>query len=480
MFDTIEPKNIWQHFKDINAIPRGSTREEEISAFMIAFGEALKLPTTKDSIGNVLIRKPASSGKETCKTVVLQGHLDMVHEKSLGTLFDFDRQGIQMYIEDDWVRAKETTLGADNGIGVAAIMAVLSSNEIAHPPIEALFTVDEEKGMTGALSLNKTFLDGSYFLNLDSEEDDILTIGCAGGVDIEISGLYSEEHLNHEEYSLQEISLSNLTGGHSGVDIHLESANAILVFAELLEALIKATNCRIHTVEFGSLTNVIPSKGVAVIAVPTKKLPLFETTLNEIFENIRLSYSAKDPHMSILLSPKNMDGKMMDEHTQDALIKSLLKIPNGVCTMTQEIPDLVQTSNNIAVLNISKGTYNLKCHVRSSIDSERDSLAADIHQLFSFAQVKSVGPYPGWKPKANTGLLTTAKNCYFELNGHFPEVKSIHAGLECGIFSKLFPQMEMISFGPNILGAHTTEERVQISSVQKFWKFLIQLLTSLA
>ena len=480
MFNTLEPKILWQHFKEINAIPRGSTREEEISNYMFAFGKALKLPAIKDPIGNVLIQKPATPGKEACKTVVLQGHLDMVHEKSLDSVFDFDQQGIQMYVDNNWVRAKETTLGADNGIGVAAIMAVLSSEEITHPPIEALFTVDEEKGMTGALTLDKTLIEGSYFLNLDSEDDDVLTIGCAGGVDVEISGLYSQEPLNLDEYSLQEISISNLTGGHSGVDIHLETANAILVFAELLEGLITVTKCRIHTVEIGSLTNVIPSQGVAVIAVPVKVLSLFQEKLSEIFEKIRHRFLSKDPFMSIMLSPKNIDRQMMDENTQNELISSLLKMPNGVYAMTEEIPDLVQTSNNIAVLNIGNGNYSIKCHVRSSIDSERDSLATDIQQLFSFTQVKSVGPYPGWSPKTNTSLLSTAKKCYHELNDQFPEVKSIHAGLECGIFNQLFPKMEMISFGPNILGAHTVEERVQISSVQKFWKMLTRLLASLA
>lgn len=479
MFNTLEPKIIWKYFKEINAIPRGSNREQEISDYMVAFGEALRLHTTKDPTGNVLIRKPATSGKETCKTVVLQGHLDMVHEKSLDSLFDFDQQGIQMYVDNDWVRAKETTLGADNGIGVATIMAVLSSEQITHPPIEALFTVDEEKGMTGALNLDKTLIEGSYFLNLDSEEDDVITIGCAGGVDVEISGLYSQELLNLDAYSLQEISLSNLTGGHSGVDIHVESANTILIFAELLESLITATKCRIHTVEIGSLTNVIPSHGMSVIAVPIKELSLFQAKLSEIFEKIRQRFLFKDPHMSIMLSPKNIDGGMMDENTQNELISGLLNMPNGVYAMAEEIPGLVQTSNNIAVLNIDNGNYSLKCHVRSSIDSERDSLATYIHQLFSFAQVKSVGQYPGWTPKTNTSLLTTAKKCYHELNDQFPEVKSIHAGLECGIFNKLFPKMEMISFGPNIFGAHTIEERVQISSVQKFYKFLTLLLVSL-
>ncbi|WP_420400506.1 aminoacyl-histidine dipeptidase [Flagellimonas sp.] len=475
----LEPNIVWRYFEAINAIPRASTKEEEISAFMVAFGNSLGLETSMDQIGNVIIRKAGSSGRENCKTVVLQAHLDMVHQKETGSTFDFDTQGIQMYIEGDWVKAKDTTLGADNGIGVSAIMAVLASDALEHPPIEALFTIDEEKGMTGAMALTKNQLRGEFLLNLDSEEDDEITIGCAGGVDVEIRGSYQTKILDAKEYELHQIKLGSLKGGHSGVDIHLGSANAILVMSELLNNLISKVDCRLHSVSIGALTNVIPRNGMAIMAVREDKLSSFELEFLAAAERIKRDYQLTDPFMSIDKVKVNRSTGIMDVNTQNQLISALLKLPNGVYSMTRGLDDLVQTSSNIAVLNIEDGSYEIKCHTRSSVNSERDEMVASIQECFPFAQVSEIGPYPGWEPKPDSELLAIAKACYEDLNGVVPNVKSIHAGLECGVIAGMYPKMQMISFGPNILGAHSPEERVQVTSVKKFWKFLVKLLQTL-
>ncbi|MDO6516015.1 aminoacyl-histidine dipeptidase [Zobellia uliginosa] len=475
----LEPKTIWQHFEAINAIPRASTKEEEIIQFMMAFGKSLGLDTLVDEIGNVIIRKPATQGKENCSTVVLQGHLDMVHQKEATSNFDFASQGIEMFVDGDWVKAKETTLGADNGIGVAAIMAVLTSNDIEHPPIEALFTIDEEMGMTGAMALTKEQLQGSVLLNLDSEEDDEITIGCAGGVDVAIDGSYDIKLLDAKEYSLKEIKVGGLTGGHSGVDIHLNRANAIVVLAECLEELATRIDGRLHSVNVGTLTNVIPRNGSAIIAIREDKYELFAQALKAIEQKLKQKYHETDPDLGIEVFASENTMGVLDIKTQKRLIEAVLTMPNGVYAMTEGIEGLVQTSNNIAILNVGRGSYHIGCHTRSSVDGERDELVKMIKGCCPFAKVSENGPYPGWEPKPNSELLALATRCYKQLNGELPAIKSIHAGLECGILSGTFPDMQMISFGPNILGAHSPEERLQISSTQKFWKLLTKLLKEL-
>ena len=475
----LEPKTIWQHFDAINAIPRASTKEEEITQFMIAFGKSLNLETTVDDIGNVIINKAGTKGKENNRTVVLQGHTDMVHQKEPNSNFNFDTQGIKMFVDGDWVKAKETTLGADNGIGVAAIMAVLSSNDLEHPPIEALFTVDEEMGMTGAMALTKKQLKGSFLLNLDSEEDDMITIGCAGGVDVMIDGSYDTELLDAKKYSLFQIKLSGLTGGHSGVEIHLNQANGIIVLAECLDDLFSKTGCRLHSVNVGTLTNVIPRNGWAIVAVEKDKRDVFSQAFAAIAEKLKNKYHATDADLKLEFSKTESTTAVLDVQTQNQLVKAILVTPNGVYSMTEGIADLVQTSNNIAILHIGEGRFHAACHTRSSVDSERDELAGKIKDCFSFAEVKEVGPYPGWEPRPNSELLSLTMKCYEELNGEIPIVKSIHAGLECGILSGTYPNMQMVSFGPNIFGAHSPEERLQISSTQKFWKLLTKLLKQL-
>jgi dipeptidase D len=475
----LQPKIVWQHFEAINAIPRASNKEEEIIQFMIAFGKSLELETSVDAIGNVIIKKPATEGKENNTIITLQGHLDMVHQKEATSNFDFVSDGIQMYIDRDWIKARETTLGADNGIGVAAIMAVLSSNDLEHPPIEALFTIDEEKGMTGAMALTENQLQGKILLNLDSEEDDEITIGCAGGVDVEIAGTYEQRILDTKKFKLFNITVKGLTGGHSGVDIHLNRANAIIVLAACINELSTKIDCKLHSFNVGTLTNVIPRNGVTVIAVSEAKLSDFYKQFEAIEQQIKTKYATTDPNINFEIDSSENTMAVLDIQTQNELLSAIIDIPNGVFTMTKGIDGLVQSSNNLAIINVGGGSYHLACHTRSSIDAERDELVSLIKKCFSFSEVTEVGPYPGWEPRPDSKLLAIAKKCYEDLNGVSPAIKSIHAGLECGILSGIFPHMQMISFGPNILGAHSPEERLQISSTQKFWNYLKEVLKTI-
>jgi dipeptidase D len=469
LFKDLKPNTIWQHFDAINEIPRASTNEEKIIEYMVDFGNALGLETIADSIGNVIIKKPASIGKENSPTIVLQGHLDMVHQKEVDSDFDFKTQGIQMYIEGDWIKAKGTTLGADNGIGVAAIMAVLSSVSIEHPQIEALFTIDEEVGMTGAEALKNNQLSGNILLNLDTEEEDEIIIGCAGGVDVVIEETLSTEVLD-ESYAFYELKLDRLTGGHSGMDIHLNRANAIKVLTTILSKV----EIRIATINSGTQTNVIPRYGNSIVAV--KSMYTIQEIINQIQQELRNQFSTTDAALYISLNKVNTRYNVLKNYAQTAFLNALNEIPNGVYSFTEGMPELVQTSNNVAKIKLENGLYNIACHTRSSVDAERNELVLKIKNIFNTAVVKEVGPYPGWKPQPNSNLLKTARQCFKELHSKHAQVKSIHAGLECGILSGTFPNMEMISFGPNIRGAHSPEERLQISSTQRFWEFLVLLL----
>lgn len=474
----LKPKSIWKHFETINAIPRASTKEDQIIQYMISFGESLQLETIVDTTGNVIIKKQGTAGRENDSAVVLQGHLDMVHQKTVTSNFDFDTQGIKMFIDKDWVKAKETTLGADNGIGVAAIMAVLSSENIQHPPIEALFTIDEEMGMTGAMALTKDQLKGKILLNLDSEEDDEITIGCAGGVDVEITGNYNLETLNND-FQYYEISVSGLSGGHSGVDIHLNLGNAIRIFANYILELNTEIDVKISAIFAGTLTNVIPRDLTSTVAIRKTDFSEFEKKHKSVVSNIKEQYQKADKNLDIIFKPIEGEFLIADQNFTNQLLEGIQTMPNGVFSMTKGMDDLVQTSNNIAKIKLLKGTFSIACHTRSSVDVERDVVVQKIRDHFPNGKIEEIGPYPGWEPNPKSNLLGVAKKCYQEINGVAPTIKSIHAGLECGIISEIYPRMEMISFGPNILGAHTPEERLQISSTQKFWKFLTALLKEL-
>ena len=472
----LEPKALWNHFADLNAVPRPSKKEERVIQFAKSFGELLNLPTQVDAVGNVIIKKPASIGMENRQTVVLQSHLDMVHQKNADTVFDFDKQGIEMYIDGDWVKAKGTTLGADNGIGVAAIMALLASTDIAHPPIEALFTIDEETGMTGAKGLVGGLLNGTILLNLDTEDDDELTIGCAGGIDVTCTGEYLQEKPKGD-LSLK-ISIKGLTGGHSGVDIQKGRANANKLMNRLLWELSKDFSIEIATIDGGSLRNAIPRESVAEIVLDKKKHNELKEAVTKFEKTIKAEHSFTDASLEVKLENTVAVRNVMNADFQYKFLRSMYACPNGIYRMTPEIEGLVQTSNNIAKVLVKEGKLSVQCLTRSSVDTEKTDLANAITSAFELigASIEFGGNYPGWEPKPDAPIIKIMSELYEELFKGKAHVNAVHAGLECGIIGTNYPDMQMISFGPNIYGAHSPDERAQISSVQKFWIYLLATL----
>ena len=473
----IEPKIVWNHFADLNAVPRPSKKEERVIQFMVDFGKNLNLKTEVDKVGNVIIRKPASTGMEDRKTVVMQGHLDMVHQKNSDTVFDFDTEGIKMFVDGDWVKAEGTTLGADNGLGVAAIMAILSSTEIAHPAIEALFTIDEETGMTGAMGLEGGVLTGEILLNLDTEEDDEIGMGCAGGVDVTATRTYSEES-TPENTTAFSIAVTGLNGGHSGMDIIKGLGNANKIMNRLLFNGFENFGLRISEINGGSLRNAIPRESFANIVIDTvSKDPfLFET--NELINNIKAEFLTLEPNLSIEISETSLPKKVMDLGVQEGLIKSIYGALNGVYRMSPDVEGLVETSNNIARVIVKDGAIKIGCLTRSSSETNKWDLANSLRSTFELAgfEVEFSGSYPGWLPNVNSEVVNLVANLYEKLHGEKANVAACHAGLECGILGQNYPKMDMVSFGPNIKGAHSPDERAQISSTQKFWKFLLEVL----
>lgn len=476
----LEPKEIWNKFADLNAVPRPSKKEERVIQFMLDFGASLGLETFKDVVGNVIIRKPAYSGMEASKMVTLQSHLDMVHQKNANTNFDFDTQGIEMYIDGDWVRAKGTTLGADNGMGVAAIMALLESTEIPHPAIEALFTIDEETGMTGAMGLEANVLKGEILLNLDTEEDDELDIGCAGGVDITAAGSYKEETIG-EGYIGCQITVKGLNGGHSGIEIHKGLGNANKIMNRVLYMGIEEFGVKVNTIDGGSLRNAIPRESVAIIAVDVEKQIAFEKRIEAVEEEIKSELKVVDSGLIIALEKVDVPVLVMEFKVQENIIKALYAAHNGVYTMSATIKDLVETSNNVARVEVKDGKIHIGCLTRSSVDSAKWDLANALKATFQLAgcDVQFGGNYPGWNPNPNSDILKVLEAQYQSLFNEKPKVAACHAGLECGILGQNYPDMDMISFGPTIEGAHSPDERVCISSVQKFWKFLLVILQNI-
>ena len=476
----LEPKTVWNNFADLNAVPRPSKKEERVIAFMVEFGKKLNLETVVDTVGNVIIKKPASAGFENRKTVVMQSHLDMVHQKNSDTNFDFDSQGIEMYVDGDWVTAKGTTLGADNGLGVAAIMSVLESKTIEHPAIEALFTIDEETGMTGAKGLEAGYLDGEILLNLDTEEDDEIGMGCAGGIDITAKRTYSEETIS-DNSSAYIISVSGLNGGHSGMDIHKGLGNANKIMNRILFDSFENFGLRIAEINGGSLRNAIPRESKASIVIDTISKEPFFFEMNQLINNIYAEFKSLEPNLSIEISETSLPERVMNLGVQEGFIKSIYATLNGVYRMSPDIKDLVETSNNIAKVEVKKGEISVKCLTRSSSETNKIDLANSIRAAFELAgfEVSFCGEYPGWLPNINSDILKVLDNLYEKLHGEKAKIAACHAGLECGILGQNYPKMDMVSFGPTILGAHSPDERASISSTQKFWKFLIEILKSI-
>lgn len=472
-----EPKALWNNFADLNEVPRASKKEERVIAFAKAFGESLNLETKVDHIGNVIIKKPATKGMEDRQTIVLQSHLDMVHQKNNDTVFDFDTEGIKMIVDGDWIKADGTTLGADNGIGVASIMTLLASTDIAHPPMEALFTIDEETGMTGALELKGGMLDASIMLNLDTEDDDELTIGCAGGIDVTATGTYASEN-TPSDYASYRLNVKGLSGGHSGMDIHKGLGNANKMMNRLLTEIAKKVDLKIHWIDGGGLRNAIPRESVAAIAIPSSNASKLEEIVSSIGGELIDEYTTTDENLEVVLEPIDGIDRVLSFEFQNQIIRAIYACPMGIYRMSPDVDDLVQTSNNLARVLVKDGAYEILCLTRSSVDTEKMDLAQAIKSTFELigAEVNYSGDYPGWTPKPDAGIVRLMKELYHEMFNDDAHVYACHAGLECGILGTNYPEMEMISFGPNIRGAHSPDERVQISSVQKYWKFLLETL----
>jgi dipeptidase D len=457
-FSNIEPKALWQHFAALNAVPRPSKKEERVIAFMLNFGTALGLDTQTDAIGNVIIKKAATAGMQDRQTVILQSHLDMVHQKNANTVFDFDQQGIDMYQDGDWIRAKGTTLGADNGIGVAAIMALLASTDIPHPPLEAFFTIDEETGMTGA------------------EDDDELSVGCAGGIDTNTSFAYQEIKVI-DGYKLFEIQISGLLGGHSGMDIDKGRGNANKWLARLLWEISQIMDVQLLSFDGGSLRNAIPREATTIIAVKDgaslhKAIETFTRTLRE-------EYHLIEPHFAVQIQETTAALNAVPTPIFKQIIATLYGVQNGVYRMSPDIEGLVEASSSLARVVIQNGSFTTQSLQRSSVESTKREISTAVRCAFENmgATVEQSGDYPGWKPNSGSAILQIMKQQYIDMFQETPKVKACHAGLECGLLSEKLPGVDMISFGPNIRAAHSPDECVQISSVQKFWAYFLNSLT---
>jgi dipeptidase D len=469
----LEPLSVWRHFADLNAVPRPSKGEERAVAFLRVFGERLGLDTHVDEMGNVLIRKPATPDMRGRVGIVLQGHLDMVHQKNADTEFDFSTQGIRMHVDGDWVRAEGTTLGADNGIGVAAIMAILESDDIPHPAIEALLTVDEESGMTGALGLQGDVLSGSILLNLDTEDDTELTIGCAGAVTVVATGCYPQEPAEPGIAAFV-LCVKGLIGGHSGMDIHVGRGNANKLINRLLYAGAEQLELRVAAIDAGGLRNAIPREARAHVTVDASRAAALEKLIADQTTALQAEYGVTDPGLEVLLEPSNPPRSLLKQDVQKSLLRAVYACPNGIFRMSPDIPGLVQTSNSLARVLAADGKFEIHNLVRSAVDTEKLDLARAVRCALEAlgGTVEFSGAYPGWTPQPDAPIVRLMSELYRDMFDGEASVLACHAGLECGIVGANYPDLQMISFGPNIRGAHSPDEKVQVSSVQKFWRFL--------
>lgn len=472
----LEPKSVWTAFEKLNQVPRPSKKEERIIAYVKKFGEELGLETISDSVGNIIIRKPAAAGKEDVTPVVMQGHLDMVHQKNADTDFDFDTQGIESYIDGDWVKAKGTTLGSDNGIGVASIMAVLQSDSIQHGPFEALFTIDEETGMTGAINLQEGLLKGKILLNTDTEEEGELCIGCAGGCDTTADWEYAQEKSAGEPFK---ISVTGLRGGHSGVDIHLGRGNANKIMNRVLSAL---DGVRIGSLIGGNLRNAIPRESFAEVLIEKDKVASVKQAIEDIATVIKTERKTTEPSLSVEMESIASFSEVMTQEDQQKMLDLVAASPHGVDRMSEDIEGLVETSTNLSKVEVAGGKASVQFLTRSSVESARDELSRKIESIYRLAgaTVGHAGAYPGWKPNAKSKILDQMKSVYQELFDKQPKVSAIHAGLECGIIGGHYPGMDMISFGPTIKHPHSPDEKCHIPSVKLYWQYLVKVLETIS
>ncbi len=473
----LEPKAVWEHFEDICQIPRPSKKEEKIIEFLLEFGKKHNLETKRDTIGNVLITKPATPSKEHLQTIVLQSHMDMVCEKNNDTVHNFDTDAIVPYIDGEWVKAKGTTLGADDGIGMAAEMALLTATDIEHGRIECLFTVDEETGLSGAFALESGFFDGKILLNLDSEDEGEIFIGCAGGIDTLATLPFTKEEVPASSFAVR-IDVKGLLGGHSGDEINKGRGNSNKILNRFLWQINKKYDVRIADFNGGNLRNAIPREAYAIITVPLKHKETVRVDLNIYAAEMENVWAINEPNLKITLETADMPEFVMDKKSSDNLMDALYACPHGVHAMSSRMPGMVETSTNLASVKVGDNVIDITTSQRSDIDTEKYDIAQMVGCAFTMVggKIEHTDGYPGWAPNPDSKILTVAVDSYKRLFGNDPIVRSIHAGLECGLFLEKYPQMDMISFGPTLRDVHSPDERINIETVDKFWKHLVDIL----
>ncbi len=475
----LSPQGLWENFYKLTQIPRPSKKEGKAIDFIEEFGKSLGFTTIRDEVGNVIIRKPATPGYEDRMGVILQSHIDMVPQKNSDKVHDFETDPIETYIEDGWVTANGTTLGADNGIGVAAAMAVLQSTELEHGPIEALLTMDEEAGMTGANGLKAGLLEGDILLNMDSEDEGELYVGCAGGSDANIKFNYTESEVPAGSVAFR-LAITGLKGGHSGLDINIGRGNANILMFRFIKFAVANLDARLASIDGGSLRNAIPREAFAVLTVPADNADDLLESLEEFEDMYKAEFGNVEPNLSFVGEKVDLPASLIDELTQDDLINGVIAAPNGVMRMSTDMEGLVETSTNLAIVKSSNGVVDVKCLMRSSVNTAIEALESKMESVFRLAgaEVTFGGQYPGWKPNMDSPILKTMQEVYNNKWGKVPEIKAIHAGLECGILGSAYPHWDMISFGPTIRFPHSPDEKVNIETVSLFWEYLVETLKS--
>lgn len=477
----LKPACVFHYFNEICQIPRPSKKEEKIVAYLKEFGEKHQLETKVDQVGNVLIKKPATKGRENLKTVILQSHVDMVCEKNSNVDHDFLKDPIKTVIDGEWLKAQGTTLGADNGIGVATQLALLAAGDIEHGPVECLFTIDEETGLTGAFALQEGFMSGDILLNLDSEDEGELFIGCAGGMDTLAEFAY-KTIAAPQDYFFFKVEVKGLTGGHSGDDINKNRANANKLLVRFLSSASEKYDMYLCEINGGNLRNAIPREAYAVCAVPMADKESVRVDLNVFAAEAENEYSVSEPDMKFVLQSQTPRGEAIDRDTVSRLIKSLYAVHHGILAMSQDIPGLVETSSNLASVKMTEGNIiKVATSQRGSIRSSCKDMVNMVKAAFELGgAITKVGEgYPGWKPNPSSPVLKVAVDAYKRLFGIEPKVKAIHAGLECGLFLEKYPSLDMVSFGPTLRGVHSPDERMLIPSVDKFWRHLLEVLVNI-
>lgn len=475
----LEPKIVFDCFAEVNKVPRPSNKEEKMMAFLTAYGKKLGLETLQDETGNILIRKPATPGYENLETTVIQSHMDMVCEKVAGLDFDFENDAIQTEVDGGWMRAKGTTLGADDGIGVAMEMALLADNTIAHGPIECLFTRAEETSLGGASGIRPGFMTGKYLLNLDSEDEGQIFISCAGGANTNASFEVKREKAPEGLFFFK-IQIKGLVGGHSGDDIEKKRANANILLGRMLYKLLDY-DIRLADIQSGGLHNAIPRDGYAICAVPEEYKEKVRVDFNVMAADFEAEYAAMEKTMKFELTSESPRNEVLEKNVTDRLIKAIIGVPNGIFAMSQDIPDFVETSSNLANVRLKQDHIHIETMQRSNLTSKRLAACASVGAVFELAgaRVETNTGYPGWHLDPNSPLLKITVEAYKRLFKKEPVVRAIHAGLECGLFSEKYPEMDMVSFGPTLRGVHSPDERLEIATVQMVWDHLQEVLKNI-